>query len=90
MNVFIRPTGAPLGVGLTLGFAPNGSAASLDTAPVETEFAGGDMLLIQRAGALQKVQLAGSVPVVFVTSLSASGSTIAVGWSDGTTTTLTV
>ena len=53
MNVFIRPTGAPLGQ--TLGFGPNGSSASLDTAPVESALAAGDLVLMQRAGALVKI-----------------------------------
>nr|WP_294547713.1 hypothetical protein [uncultured Rhodopila sp.] len=53
MNVFIRPTGAPLGQ--TLGFGPNGSSASLDTAAIETALATGDLVLIQRNGALVKI-----------------------------------
>lgn len=55
MKVFIRPTGAPLGAGVTLGFGPNGSAASLDTAPVNSGFAEGDLLLVQSDGGLVKV-----------------------------------
>ena len=55
MMVFIRPTGAPLGVGTTLGFGPNGSAASLDTAPVKTTVLSSDYILLQSDGALVKV-----------------------------------
>ena len=58
MLVFIRPTGAPLGVGATLGFAPNGSAASLDTAPVNGSVGPADYVLVQSGGALAKVGVA--------------------------------
>lgn len=64
MMIFIRPTGAPLGVGATLGFAPNGSAASLDTAPVNPAMLPTDYVLTQRAGALAKVPASASGGVV--------------------------
>lgn len=53
MMVFLRPTGSP--IGQTLGFGPNGSSASLDTAPAFTTIDTGDQVLIERAGALATV-----------------------------------
>ena len=50
MMVFLRPTGSPLGQ--TLGLGPNGSPASLDTAPANTALLPGDILLIQSGGQL--------------------------------------
>ncbi len=50
MMVFLRPTGSP--IGQTLGFGPNGSSASLDTAPAYTAVEATDLVLIERAGAL--------------------------------------
>jgi hypothetical protein len=54
-GVSLRPTGAPLNVGATLGFGPNGSSASLDTAPDNPAIAATDYLLVQSAGTLVKV-----------------------------------
>jgi hypothetical protein len=56
MMVFIRPTGCP--VGQTLGFGPNGSSASLDTAPAFTSIEANDQVLIERAGALALLPVA--------------------------------
>lgn len=56
MMVFLRPTGSP--IGQTLGFGPNGSSASLDTAPAFTTIDTGDQVLIERAGALALLPVA--------------------------------
>ncbi len=72
MNVYIRPTGAPLGQ--TIGFAPNGSSASLDTAPVNASVGVADYVLVQSAGALVKVAAAAFAP---------SGAAVLVGAAGG-------
>ncbi len=88
MMVFIRPTGAPLGIGVTLGFGPNGSAASLDTAPVNTTPVTGDYVLIQSGGLLAKMAAANLIPAAMTAWLAAlptSPASVAVGgwWNNG-------
>ena len=75
MIVFVRPTGFP--IGQTLGFSPNGSAASLDTAPVNTSLLSTDVVLIESGGALCKVDPAllagaGALTVSNLTALVAA------------------
>ena len=75
MIVFIRPTGFPLGQ--TLGFNPNGSAASLDTAPVNASLQTTDLVLLLSGGQLALVNPAllagaGALTVANLTALIAA------------------
>lgn len=89
MRVFIRPTGAPLGQ--TIGFGPNGSSASLDTAEVVSSTQAGDLILVQRNGALVKTDvsaLATSISLSQLTGLIQALGTVEPGgsgtlWLDG-------
>ncbi len=88
MNVFVRPTGQTLGQ--TLGFGPNGSAASLDTAPVNAGLLTGDYLLVQSGGALAKVlasNLFGSGMSAWLATLPTSYTGLPIGawWNNGGT-----